>query len=341
MRKTVTSQDGRDFWEGVPAVSSSPHVFVSRDPVGKICYVMPPAPGGANPYQASSIYDPILHPETWEARRPGAIPGGNRDTVRIVHTNAETNERLGFDHDWKELWGRETGKTAVILGTGPSLTDSLPEIDNYAQQRDTHFLIGFNRAHRACDVDYFVAGDRCAQPAWITRETGDTVLIASTTAAPHINRKFKNRYWGDTFQYGLDYGFAPLRVGLSITLCEAMFCAYKLGAHRVLLYGCDFALSGAFVDEGEKSRYLLAKYYFDTNSSVGLEIRNNLVPQQWAVRGIHGKLCFINYELSAYACYATVMCMILKNANVEVENRSGQGILFWNTEGGKSDESEA
>jgi len=197
--------------------------------------------------------------------------------------------------------------------------------------------MGFNRAHRACDLDYFVAADRCAQSDWITRDTGETVLIAATTAAPHITRAFKNRYWGDTFQYGIDYGNAPLRVGLSITLCEAMFAAYKLGAHRVLLYGCDFALAGAFIQNGEKSHFLLTKYYFDTTPSVGLKIRAGLVPEQFPVRGIHGKLCFTNYELSAYAAYTTAMCMMLKGGNVEVENRSGQGILFWNTEGGNAD----
>jgi len=328
----VSAGTGGDFWKGVPAVLPSPHVLVSRDAEGKVYYILPPAPGGAHPYRFCSVYDLVRHPEAWEARRPGEICGGNRDTERINHMNAEANERLGMEHDWKELWDREQGKTAIIIGTGPSLTDSLPEIANYAQKRETHFVMGFNRAHRACDLDYFVTLDRCAQPDWITRDTGETVMIAATTAAPHVTREFKNRYWGDNFLYGIDYGFAPLRVGLSITLCEAMFCAYKLGATRILLYGCDFALSGAFVEREGKNHFLLTKYYFDTPPSVGLKIRQGIVPEQFPVRGVHGKLCFINYEMWAYSCYVTAMCMILRGANVEVENRSGAGILFWNVE---------
>ena len=118
---------------------------------------------------------------------------------------------------------------------GPSLTESLPEIAGKAKDRDKYFTMGFNRAFRALDLDYFITLDRCAQPDWITRDTGDTKMIAATTAAPHITKKFKHRYWGDNFLYGIDYGFTPLRVGLSITLCEAMFAALKMGAEKVLL----------------------------------------------------------------------------------------------------------
>jgi hypothetical protein len=339
MREIVTSRDGGDFWKGVPAVPPSPSVLVARNADGRTYYLMPPAPGGANPYRFSAVYDVVRHPEMWEARRPGQIAGGGRDTERITKKNAEENERLGFEHDWKELWGAESGKTAVIIGTGPSLSDSLPEIANYAQKRDTHFVIGFNRAMRACDLDYFVTGDRCAQADWITRDPQETKLIAATSAAPHITRQFKNRYWGDNFLYGIDHGFAPLRVGLSITLCEAMFCAYKMGAHKILLYGCDFALAGAFVEQGEQSHFVLTKYYYDTPPSTGLKIRRGIVPEQFAVRGVNGKLCFTNYELWSYAAYATAMCMMLQGANVEVENRSGSGILFW--EGTVKDEQEA
>jgi hypothetical protein len=305
--------------------------MVSRNADGKVYYVVPPAPGGGNPYRCGAVFDVVRHPETWEHRRPGQIQGASRDTERLTMANAVANEQLGFEQDWKDLWGREQGKTAIIIGTGPSLTDSLPEIAELAKAEDT-FTIGFNRAHRAMDLDYFMVMDRCAQQDWITRDPGETILIAGVSAAPHITSRFKNRYWGDDFLYGLDYGFAPLRVGLAITLCEAMFAAYKMGAHRVLLYGCDFALQGAFIQDGPKGRFVLQKYYFDTTPSRGMKIRKDMVPEQFPVRGIHGKLCFTNYELWAYSAYATAMCLMLGGANVEVENRSGQGILDWNTE---------
>ncbi len=325
--------DGGDFWKGVPLVPPRAAVIATRDAVGRVFYVMPPAPGGERPYCFMAIYDPIRHPETWAERKPGAIQGGGRDTAAIARRNAQENEELGLDHDWAELWGREEGKVCLMVCGGPTLTESLPEIAKYAEDRERFFTMGHNRSFRAMDLDYFVSMDRVGQDDWIPRDPGDTVLVAATTSNPHVAKRFKHRYWGDNFLYGVDCGFAPLRTGLAITLPECMFMAYKLGAREIWLYGADFALTGAHVEHPKGDHYVLGKYYFDSAwASRATEVHTNFQPEQIPVRGIHGKLCFTNYELWSYAAYTTAMCMMLQGADVKVRNKSKSGILFWGTD---------
>ena len=320
-----------DFWKGVPLAPPAPFVCTSRDRDGKIFYLVPPFPGGT-PWRFGTVYDVVKHPERWAERKAGGIPGGNRDTKAMNLINGRRNERLGMEQDWSELWGRENGKTAIIIATGPSLTQSLPEIAYNAKDREKFFTMGFNRTLRACDVDYFVSVDRVAQCDWIARDTGDTRLIASTTSNPDIAEQFRDRYWGDNFLDGVDYGFSPLRTLLGITLAEAMFAAYKLGAKEIWLYGTDFAIAGAHVSTPDgQGHYTLARYFFDLPVTYGLKMagRCDIVPEQFPVRGIHGKLVFINYELWANASYALAMCMMLEGGGVTVRNKSAAGILFW------------
>ncbi|MHC4644224.1 MAG: 6-hydroxymethylpterin diphosphokinase MptE-like protein [Planctomycetota bacterium] len=325
----VTERVEGDFWKGVPLARPLPLVTASRDRNGDIFYILPPCPGG-QPWSFGSVYDIVKHPARWANRSTGAIAGSNRDTHAMNLSNAHRNERMGMEQDWSELWERERGKTAIIIATGPSLTQSLPEIAYHVKDRDRFFTIGFNRAHRAMDLDYFVSLDRVAQPDWITRDTGETKLIASTCSNPDIAAQFADRYWGENFLDGIDYGFSPLRTLLGLSLPEAMFAAYKLGAKEIWLYGADFALSGVHV-EGEPplGGYHLTKYYFDTVPSGGLKMRTDLgSPAQLPVRGIHGKMVFINYELWANASWVTAMCMMLDGV-VPVRNKSRAGILFW------------
>ena len=179
------------------------------------------------------------------------------------------------------------------------------------------------------DLDYFVVIDRRCQEDWIDRDTGNTTLIATTSAQPAITGKFERRYWGESFLAGTDEGNAPLRVGLCISMCDAMLAAYKLGAEEIWLYGADFAMSGT--TDGQQ--YALEKYYFDLPSYVGLGIRPENLREMQPVAGRDGKLGFINYELWAYACYATAMCcMIEESGGVRVRNKSKAGILSWGTE---------
>jgi hypothetical protein len=270
--------------------------------------------------------------ESWDRicqRLPLSLPGGGRDAKTLIHSNVDQNRSLGPMTDWHELWTREQGKRCLMICAGPSLTESLPEIAVAAEDDDT-FTMGFNRSHRLVDVDYFVAVDRVAQPDWITRDTGETILIAATTAAPHVCREFKTRYWGDIFLEGADEGLTPLHVGLPITLSHAMHAAYRLGAREIELYGCDYALQGhAAVDGKGTPYYHLDKYYADQRSHVGTDARRSAFGESWPVIGLGGRIVFINYELWANAAYTVVMCRMLEYAGVPVVNKSKAGILFW------------
>lgn len=270
--------------------------------------------------------------ENWELickRQSQSVPGGGRDTKTIIHSNVEANRRLGLMADWRRLWGCEEGKRCLLICAGPSLTGSLPELA-VAMQADDVFTMGFNRSHRLVDLDYFVAVDRVAQPDWITREPGKTVLIAATSAAPHVCREFTQRYWGELFLEGADEGLTPLQVGLPISISHAMHAAYRLGAKEIDLYGCDYALSGhRAVDATGKSYYHLDKYYADQRSHVGTDARRGSFPGSWPVIGIGGRMVFVNYELWANAAYTVAMCRMLEYGGVKVANKSKAGILFW------------
>jgi hypothetical protein len=214
-------------------------------------------------------------------------------------------ENAGGKHqDWKQLWGREKGKTALMVSCGPSLSDSLPELAPLLADKERFFSITLNRGLGAIDADYFVSMDHRGGMDWITRSTGHTKLLSSVTANADVASEFpkENRYFGDTFLEGSDEGLAPLREGLAITLPLAMHAAYLLGATEVWLYGADFALSGCLA---------------------------HLHPNMYPVRDIRGGMCMVNYELWAYASFTMAMVYSLEGAGCKVKNKSRSGILDW------------
>jgi hypothetical protein len=220
----------------------------------------------------------------------------------------------------------------LLVSCGPSLTEHVGEIRELASNREKYFTLGINRALKAIDLDYFVAIDRRAQDDWVDRDPDRTTLIASTSAAHAVcGAGFRDRYWGEHFLNGIDEGNAPLRTGLSITLCDAMFAAYKLGAEEIWLYGCDFTLSGK--EHGDS--YMLEKYYFDYPSYLGLGIRPEGLREFQPVYGLNEGIGFLNYELWSYACYATAMaCMIEESGGVPVRNKGRSGIFYWGSDNG-------
>jgi hypothetical protein len=300
---------------------------VSQD--GKRCYLAPPIPTGTA-QQLTVVFDYIAYPELMDARQPRRIPGSSRDTTAVIARNLQENRMLGPMRDWKELWGAEAGKTCLMICAGPSLTESLPEL-TVERERDDVFTMGFNRSHRLMDLDYFVLVDRVAQPDWIARSPGATKLIAATTGACHIAAAFEKRWWGEHFLDGTDEGLTRLHAGLSLTLCDAMYAAYRLGATCIKLYGCDFGISGhlAAEEKTEKRYWHLDKYYADQRSHVGTDSRRASFPESWPAIGINGKVVFVNHQMWANAAYTTVMCLMLYYAGIEVVNESRAGILFW------------
>lgn len=299
---------------------------------GRRCFLLPAIPTGHG-QRPTVIPDYIAYPDLLGDRKQQTLPAGGRDSTALLRRNVEENLLLGPMKDWKELWDREKGKTCVLVCPGPSLTESLPELA--VRVKDDVFTMGFNRSHRVMDTDYFVLVDRLGQPDWITREISKTILIAATSGATAVAEEFTDRYWGEEFLEGIDEGMTRLHSGLPITLCEAMYAAYRMGAKKIELYGCDFAISGNLKHDPRdgKIRYLLQKYYVDQKSHVGTDSRRGTFPESWPVTGIDGRVVFVNYELMAYAGYTTAMCMMLGYAGVEVVNKSKTGILFWGFNG--------
>jgi hypothetical protein len=301
---------------------------------GEVFYILPPNPAG-HPYEMLVATDWIRYPEKWETASHGAIPNLVPDGHALVERNFRANRRLGFKHDWKELWGRETGKTCLLVSCGPSLPESVEEIRKL-RGKPGHFTLGINRALRATACDYFVAMDRRAASDasgitdWIDEDPRNTTLIASTSVCSDIPPRFRNRYWGEHFVTAQHTRCAPLGAAMVITLCDAMHAAYKLGATEIKLYGCDFSLPGVKGGTKDKPRWDIGNYYHDMGAAGPLNIRIQPFRKLLPVEGRGNTMAFVNWEQVCNAAYTTCMAMMLEGGGVRVVNRTPRGIL-WET----------
>lgn len=311
----------------------------STDLEGRTFYVLPPNPAG-NPYEMLVVNDWVAEPELWEKSAKGSIQNLVPDGKALLERNFRENKRLGFKHDWKELWGRETGKTCIIVSCGPSLTDSVDDIREL-RCKPGYFTLGINRALRAMRCDYFMAMDRRASSDasgitdWIHDDPRNTTLIASTAVCSDIAPHFRNRYWGEHYLTDKPSRCSPLGTALVITLCDAMYAAYKLGAKELLLYGCDFGISGQKGRGPDGPRWEVDKYYHDVSGPRGLAIRLPSLQNPIPITGIGGHIVFVNWELVCNAAYTTAMCMMLTDGGIRVRNCTPRGILeeTWNEHG--------
>ena len=308
-------------------------IQVSVDLDDRRFYILPPSMVG-NPYKMLIVHDWVLYPDMWEKSR-ASIPNLVPDGRALLERNYRANRTLGFKHDWRELWGREEGKTCLLMGCGPSLSDSIEEIRNL-RGKPGYFTMAINRAIRTTSCDYYFVLDRRAASDgsgisdWIVEDPRNTRLIASTSVCSDIAPKFKNRFWGEHHVTAQDSGKTSLGVNLLITLCDAMHAAYKLGAKEILLYGCDFSMSGRAVDTPRGKRWQMENYYSDMTVDQGFAIRIEPLREGMPVIGIDGTVVFVNWELVCNAAYATCMAMMLAAGGVRVRNRSPRGIL-WET----------
>jgi hypothetical protein len=302
-----------------------------KDLDGSTLYILPPNPIG-NPFEMLVAKDWVQHPEEFEKVRRGQIQDLVPDGQALLERNFRENKRLGFKHNWKELWGREAGKTCIIVSCGPSLTESVDEI-RALRSKPGYFTLGINRALRATPCDYFFAEDRRAASDssgisdWIQDDPRNTTLIATTTVCSDIVPHFRNRYWGEHYLTAQPSRCTPLGTAMAITLCDAMHAAYKLGAKEILLYGCDFAISGGRNTGAKGPRWRLENYYHDVDVPHGLSIRPPQLRNPVPMVGINGKLVFVNWELVCNAAYTTAMALMLEGGGVRVRNCSPQGIL--------------
>jgi hypothetical protein len=326
----------KSVWEGFPDVRPYNLISQSRDLEGREVFVLPPNPAG-NPFEMLMVYNWPKHEDLWLNAMHGVIPGLSPDGRALLEHNYRTNKRrTQFKHDWRELWGRETGKTCLFLCPGPSLGGSLPEIAQQADKRG-FFTLGINRTLTAKQpLDYYYVMDRRAASDgsgycdWLRRPMDKTTLVASTTALSELCANFRHSYWGEHHATLEDSGRTTLSTSMVITMCDALMLAYKLGAKEIWIYGSDFALSGGIGSDAKGQRWEVENYYHDLDALRGLEIRKERFPSQRPIRGINDRIAFVNWELICYAAYATCMAMMLSSVGVEVRNKTPQGIL-WET----------
>jgi hypothetical protein len=306
-------------------------IFESRDTAGHRLWFMPPNPVG-NPYEMLPAFDIVQdEEEMWLNREPGPIVGLVPDGQELIQRNFYDNKLLGFDHDWRELWGAEEGKICLLLGCGPSLKKSWPEIQ-CERSRPGFFTLGLNRSIRIGDLDYYYIMDRRGHPDWRVGKRKNTTLIASTACSTYgTANEYKERYWGEHGIARYKTKFTTLAANMVISMCDAMFVAYKLGAKEIWLYGCDYALSGGL----HQGHFKCHQYYFDVPADEGLEIRKRLFSKSFPVQGINDSVVFVNWELVCYAAYTTTMAIMLADGGVPVRNKTPVGILWETWKDGK------
>lgn len=308
------------------AIPESPRpaylLFESISPGGWPVWCLPPHPWG-DPRKQLLLYDWVHEHDLWMS---GLAPrNSGADRKELAESNFERNKRFGFK-DWQKLWGRERGKRCLLLSCGPSLRDSAAEIAKERKKANT-FTLAINKAISFLKPDYYCAVDRRGDPSWRVGNCRSTTLIASTTVSRHaVMNTYKDKFWGEGFLTKETAEVAPITTRMPLTICDAMFAAYKLGARELWLYGCDYSISG----DGDGLDQPNPRYYFDTSTqeAMALGARGGDVPGP--VRGIGDKVVFVTWELVAYAAYTTAMACMLARGGMDVRNRSPRGIL-WET----------
>jgi hypothetical protein len=302
-------------------------IMRGRQPNGEEIVVMPGVPIGSSMGKLVGLNNIVKYPKYFMARTMMQVAGESADSRCLLEDNAKANVRIGGE-DWAHLWGQEN-RICLLIGAGPSLTESLPEIAELVKDKDQYFTLGVNRAIKAIDLDYYMVIDRRCERDWVVdRDVARTKLIAATTARADIVKWFGKRYYGELLVGGVDEGFAPLRSGFPITVCDAMHAAFKLGATEIWLYGCDFGVSGDLDEENQQ--YLLGKYYFDLPLHSGMKIRPERLQELHPVIGKGGKVVFTNMELWSYAqCVSAMAMMIEESGDVPVWNKTPVGLLDW------------
>lgn len=275
----------------------------------------------------------VLHPYAWQARSQGdPAKVGGKEFAFLLNRNIAENDCEGKP-DYAEVWGREAGKTCIFLSPGPSLRDSLPEIKEKAQDRDRYFTLGLNRALTALpDIDYLVVTDHNCQPDWWKgpEKNTKTILIAGNQTAPHVPKWFEKVYWYEGMR-SMDSGHTIGCMRLGITACDALMAAYKLGARRILLYGCDFAIAG----EVQNGKHMATLFYHDRRVEQELPKRSREyygIPTPF--NGAGDKIVGVTYEMQAHASRFQAVCMMLETGGVKIENCTPVGIFAYAREPG-------
>lgn len=174
--------------------------------------------------------------EKWGAPGPGVVetkpwPGEYGERSR------EAEESLIERWRWSPLGFKDLhkGKTAVIVGSGPSLNNvDLSLLENVT-------TIGLNRSYlkEGLRLDYLV----CVNNTML-EEVGEDIVSQPAKAIfipNYFEKLWRNNVYGLSFDWDVKFGFdleKPIYQGHSV-LFVALQLAYYMGFTNVILVGCD------------------------------------------------------------------------------------------------------
>lgn len=235
---------------------------------------------------------------------------------------------------WHALWGKEKGKTAVVVAPGPHMHEQVEEIKRLYEDRDNYFVMGISRSINAVPLHYYLTIERRMPAYWdpSARKYPNTTLICSTSADERMVRAFRSRYYGETFNgctevgHFLDSGMERLSVALGNVSADAIMVAGKLGASKIWLYGYEFACT---VSENEDGTTDVGNYYTDMNiRDQHLNFYGVPSAKYMPCHGVDGELCATSYELASVSFYCQAAAELSTEHGIPVWNKTKKG-FFW------------
>ena len=154
------------------------------------------------------------------------------------------------------------GETAIVAGTGPSLTPESIELCNQARQAGKARIFVANRAHELFDADVMLAMNAAFYPLWqnllkdktfdkwTTDRTTTTIPAPASVASDvrYIDIRWDKGLSRDPSYICAHHGTGPMLVNI----------AYLYGCTRLLLIGWDMRYPGKVSDReyNQPRRYL-------------------------------------------------------------------------------------
>jgi hypothetical protein len=216
-----------------------------------------------------------------------------------------------------------SGKTWVIMGSGPSLLDHTGSIVWAEEQgRDDLVFLAINGALRFMNPDIFFTEDRHGDMDWYEgceKIEDKPNLVTHPMCDPSVlNYEWKDRfYFTDLATNDESESFSRLgwlEAG-KVAMSQAMDLAVRCGAKKIILIGADHALR----EDG-------VNHFYDkpTNPDLAQMLHSGWV----CVEGIDGKPCYINGQYYHTACLIEGFARVIEEeAGVPVFNCSGRGIV--------------
>jgi len=353
--------------------------FKGKEPGGGKQWALPPDPATGQ-YVPVGLRDWLRRPELWKKRAVSKIGGCGVDTTHMLRRNFRKN--IGCDisktclgcreycdgltekdemeplhpycrrwqqegKDWKNLWGKEKGKIALVCAVGPHLMEQRDEVTELMKDRDKYFSIGFSRALFSGPLDYYTSLER-RPPARFDpakHRFPNTTFIGATSVYPGLAEAFKkgNRYFGEGFttisEEGrfLDSGMERMTIVLGNICPDTLLMAHKLGAKELWLYGHEFCCTVCEASEetpgAPKGEKIVDKYYFDMSvRSSHLNFYGLTHTKYFPFIGVDGEEYATSYDLTAASMNCEATCDMLQENGTKIVDKTKKGNFWWSHE---------